>query len=256
MQNGFTCFQRTGVGNKDKQVSVVVRLKEKDEGIELYISRKDVTESGSSTITQRNEELELSGLSEQQLLSFVRLLEDWLRSSSYPLIDTELTGIEGTHVVMPSSRSGSNRGTRKLSESFDNVTISVSEREIDFGYWDMDDQTWKRFTIPAAETVDREVPQDKANVELFYSLLFDFFDVEYSDDVDHFEDVGPDREELSAVYRIEQIFNRFGEIVIPLQERRANREPLTMDDEADVQYLLHALLKLHFDDVRAEAHTD
>lgn len=48
---------------------------------------------------------------------------------------------------------------------------------------------------------------------------------------------------------------RFSLIARELRHRRDNRVPLPLTDEYDVQYLLHALLKIHFDDVRSEEWT-
>lgn len=49
--------------------------------------------------------------------------------------------------------------------------------------------------------------------------------------------------------------NRFGDVARQLRSHRKNHSPLLLKDEYDVQYLLHALLKLHFDDVRPEERT-
>ena len=54
---------------------------------------------------------------------------------------------------------------------------------------------------------------------------------------------------------LENIFNKFTRVVRQLRSRHDNRETLTIKDEYDVQDLLHALLVLHFDDVRAEEGT-
>lgn len=51
------------------------------------------------------------------------------------------------------------------------------------------------------------------------------------------------------------ICNRFGEVARQLRSHRKDHSPLLLKDEYDVQYLLHALLKLHFDDVRPEEYT-
>ena len=58
-----------------------------------------------------------------------------------------------------------------------------------------------------------------------------------------------------GVSDLENIFNKFTRIVRQLRSRHDNRETLTIKDEYDVQDLLHALLVLHFDDVRAEEWT-
>ena len=52
-----------------------------------------------------------------------------------------------------------------------------------------------------------------------------------------------------------QVCNRFPSIAAQLRHRHSHRPALEMDDEYDVQYLLYALLKLHFDDIRPEEGT-
>lgn len=54
---------------------------------------------------------------------------------------------------------------------------------------------------------------------------------------------------------IELICLRFHYVARQLRSRHANRPTLTIEDEYDAQDLFHALLKLHFDDVRAEEWT-
>ena len=51
------------------------------------------------------------------------------------------------------------------------------------------------------------------------------------------------------------IFTRFNQAVRQLRKRYSGRPTLDVDDEYDVQDLLHSLLKLHFDDIRAEEWT-
>lgn len=58
------------------------------------------------------------------------------------------------------------------------------------------------------------------------------------------------REEPALV--LQQLFLRFHTVAMQLQQRQRGREPLKMQDEYDVQDLLHALLQIHFDDVRPE----
>ncbi len=52
--------------------------------------------------------------------------------------------------------------------------------------------------------------------------------------------------------RIVALCRRFPLFVDRLQNRQRSRNPVCVDDEYDVQDLLHAILKLHFDDVRPE----
>lgn len=65
------------------------------------------------------------------------------------------------------------------------------------------------------------------------------------------EDVGsPDQLSL-----IEKICLRFHAVARQLQDRHADRETISIEDEYDVQDLLHSLLRLHFDDIRPEEWT-
>ncbi len=54
---------------------------------------------------------------------------------------------------------------------------------------------------------------------------------------------------------VQNICNRFNTVVRQLRRRYDNRKTLDVKDEYDVQDLLHALLRLYFDDVRAEEYT-
>ena len=51
------------------------------------------------------------------------------------------------------------------------------------------------------------------------------------------------------------IFDHFHACALQLRRRHAGRNTLTIGDEYDVQDLLHAILKLHFSDVRPEEWT-
>lgn len=66
--------------------------------------------------------------------------------------------------------------------------------------------------------------------------------------------VGP-LEENNAIKIIENIFERFHKIVRQLRIRHSNRATLEVEDEYDVQDLLHALFQLYFDDIRPEEWT-
>ena len=61
---------------------------------------------------------------------------------------------------------------------------------------------------------------------------------------------GPDQRKLLEA--IDQIVLRFHAVVIQLRSRHSDRPTLDVNDEYDVQDLMHALLRLHFDDVRPE----
>lgn len=51
---------------------------------------------------------------------------------------------------------------------------------------------------------------------------------------------------------LDNIFNRFPIFIRQLKKRHDNRQTIVVKDEYDIQDLLEAVLRLHFDDVRAE----
>lgn len=55
-----------------------------------------------------------------------------------------------------------------------------------------------------------------------------------------------------AVSTLTNILSRFHRFARQLKHRHNNRNTIDIDDEYDVQDLLHAILKLHFDDIRPE----
>ena len=61
--------------------------------------------------------------------------------------------------------------------------------------------------------------------------------------------------EKTPLLLIEQICSRFHSVVRQLRSRHAGRTTLDVQDEYDVQDLMHALLCLHFDDIRPEEYT-
>lgn len=62
-------------------------------------------------------------------------------------------------------------------------------------------------------------------------------------------------QETSPLVLIENICKKFHIVASQLRVRRENRATLDVEDEYDVQDLLHALLRLHFEDVRPEEWT-
>lgn len=70
------------------------------------------------------------------------------------------------------------------------------------------------------------------------------------------EDIGELQTEIAApafpLVVLEQICERFHLVARQLRSRREGRPTLSVHDEYDAQDLLHALLFLHFEDVRAE----
>lgn len=58
-----------------------------------------------------------------------------------------------------------------------------------------------------------------------------------------------------AISVVTRLCDRFHAVARQIRARHANRDTLHIEDEYDVQDLFHALLKIHFDDIRAEEYT-
>lgn len=71
--------------------------------------------------------------------------------------------------------------------------------------------------------------------------------------IEKYWQVGRDRIDTLSV--LSNIFARFPLFARQLTVRYENRATVQIKDEYDVQDLVHALLKLHFDDIRPEEHT-
>lgn len=62
-------------------------------------------------------------------------------------------------------------------------------------------------------------------------------------------------EKVQPLAILENIFNRFHQVARQLRNRHDSRETFDVKDEYDVQDLIHALLKMYFDDIRPEEWT-
>ncbi|EOD53451.1 hypothetical protein G113_19568 [Aeromonas molluscorum 848] len=62
-------------------------------------------------------------------------------------------------------------------------------------------------------------------------------------------------QELSAIDKVELLIRRFHRVARQLRSRHGSRKTIEIEDEYDVQDLFHSLLRIYFDDVRAEEYT-
>jgi hypothetical protein len=69
------------------------------------------------------------------------------------------------------------------------------------------------------------------------------------------EELEPHVQELSAIDKVELLIRRFHKVARQLRSRYASRSTIEIEDEYDVQDLFHSLLRIYFDDVRAEEYT-
>lgn len=60
------------------------------------------------------------------------------------------------------------------------------------------------------------------------------------------------KQDESANSKVEHIIRKFHQIARQLRSRYADRPTVEIEDEYDVQDLFHALLRMHFDDIRPE----
>jgi hypothetical protein len=62
----------------------------------------------------------------------------------------------------------------------------------------------------------------------------------------------PPKSDIPAFLQIEKLLTRFHLVAQQLKKRHGHRDSLWINDEYDVQDLLHALLRIDFDDIRPE----
>jgi hypothetical protein len=67
--------------------------------------------------------------------------------------------------------------------------------------------------------------------------------------------IGPEETKIDTIQTLKLIFSKFHTIVRQLRDRYSNRSTLEVNDEYDVQDLLHVLLKIYFQDIRPEETT-
>lgn len=100
---------------------------------------------------------------------------------------------------------------------------------------------------------------DSAFNEAYYSgiksamTLIDSFVDEIEEYWD--EESEQSKEELSPIDQVELLIRQFHQVARQLRSRYSNRPTVEIEDEYDVQDLFHALLKIYFEDVRAEEYT-
>lgn len=254
MRKTLKTFNQKQSPDNDQSIVTTFVLTENEDGIELYIRKQTAEKVRSDIRNQETKSLTIQSLSEDQLLVLVETLEDWLEAPSNSTFFEHIEDIEGV-IEMEDERPGYGRETRTIEREFDTLSFSVGEYGIRFTYPDAEDGP--EIDVPSAEVVKYGAPQDYTNIDQLYKAIFDYFDKRYSGEIDYFDEgdslVAIERNDIE---KIEYVFDRFTEIVTPLKDRDAGKEPLRMDKEADVQYLLEGLLRLHFDTVHPESYLE
>ncbi|AGB15523.1 hypothetical protein Halru_0902 [Halovivax ruber XH-70] len=240
--------------NPDPNQSIVVEVAIEDIGDGVYLRFKKTVAvlKGSSQEPKEisSKTLEMDNINYDDFEGLVEVLFEFLESKSKPIFSKELTSFDGTFSEKEKV-STSFQSEREQSSNYGFESLGMTIGEFYFDFWPSEGRDWK-FRIPPSDKISEGQMENHNNlIELYYTFV-DFLKTEYSQEVDWADQDDPTAIQRSAVDKVEFLFERFDQIATPLQNRSRERDPVSMQDEYDVQYLLHGLLKLYFDDVRAE----
>ena len=262
-QKFVSALRNSGISEDNESVAVQLIIVENEGRIDLSLDKETAKVGPTGDVeTKEEESLEVKDLDVDGLETIRDTVNIWIKSDSKATLFETISNIEGEYSVTQSQsgRFGNstfntpNRvGKEKSDHTFDKLHFSVGKSSIEFQFEENDD--FKTFSIPSAETVKNGVPQDITNADLLNKTLYDFFNIRLSSD-ESVEEPEPAEPESHAVSQVQRILDRFGEVARYLDGRGRERPPLKMEDEYDVQYLLHGLLGTYFDDIRAETSTD
>lgn len=108
------------------------------------------------------------------------------------------------------------------------------------------------------DTVERRMIEQKHKISNVYEKDIKFIEEQLKSILslieEGFIDVCVDQK-MCGEEQLENILNRFHKVTTQIKKRHCHRESLEIKDEYDAQDLLHALLLLHFEDVRPEEWT-
>lgn len=161
----------------------------------------------------------------------IKLLEKVLEKSSE--VKIELNGD-------PTFQSWRNLTQRNLIKVFGEDSFEVKEfKKLDFCYN-------PQITVGGTDYTNYHLSCFRADFETIKENIENYIE-------DLKEDMVDDEEirniEHDPIEDVENIFNKFHELVKIFENRSRNKPPLIIEDEYDVQYLLFALLRLYFDDI-------
>ena len=164
----------------------------------------------------------------------IKLLEKVLEKSSK--IKIELS-------TDPTFKSWKNSTERTLIKVFGVESFEVKEfKKLNFHYNPLIVDVYSDYSEDDLKHFRNDFETTKKNIENYIEDLKD----------DMFDD---SIETGYSTKELENIFKKFHNIARQLLIRRENRHSLKINDEYDVQDLLHSLLRLYFDDVRPEEWT-
>ena len=180
------------------------------------------------------------GKAEQQLERRIKSGED--------LSSRQISGQEGFELLKKDYKAWNNYNKDLLKRLFSTTEISIEYERYQtrllqvksFGYRTDWRENWRNLKQDLTDKIDK-LQDVVGRLELF----------EEPSTVLNRE--AADRNQ--SMEKLRKMLNRFDKVARQLRHRHDNRNTLKMQDEYDVQDLLHALLKLEFDDIRKEEWT-
>lgn len=248
-----TRIQATNSGESDQVVSTIFSLYEEGEAITLLVSqqRGRITHGTDISVNTKSE-LELKGMSPEQVGTIAGLVRDWLESKSRSTISEVIEDVDGW-IEWEVDSGGYNSRLERSECNFENLYVSVGQQRLLLAT--LSQEKDDELEIPSATLFKGEVPSNFEHITTLDNMFYDFFERQYSGEIPGFEIEGHPVYREQTIDQVERIFEQFDGIAGALSSRRGEREPLLMDDEYDVQYILGPMLRIVSDDVRAESNT-
>jgi 23S rRNA maturation mini-RNase III len=246
----------------DKSALTDLIIIEKNNRIRIRINKEvvEIPDGFSNDFeTIKESTIIIDGVSPEKFNQIRERTEKWINSESKATMFKDIIDLDGEYEnkTRIDNRAGYKRNSASQFDhfgpiEFDKLIFSIGKGGMSFEFQHENEQ--RGINIPSAETVDG-FPKDYKNADLLNKTLYDFAKLHLQDQISS-EITEPSSQAGNAIQKVERIFNRFGKVARQLEDRDRNRSPVVIDDEYDVQYILHSLLRIYFDDVRAESHTE
>lgn len=190
--------------------------------LSIHFERTDYAHPEQSS---EKEILELTSPSLGFLKEIRSLLGKRAKSEAFPDVDLELEDVDGVFLG------------EEGSVNIDYVLAKIDDGRIYFTAFDHPEHVGN-VMIPAYGSTEEQYEQNN-HVEQFYELVDDYI---------HERESAPP----ATLGTIEHICRQFPLAVARLQDRYDDRPSVQIQDEHDVQDILHALLAVQYDDLRKE----
>ncbi|MDZ7688891.1 MAG: hypothetical protein U5J64_09260 [Halobacteriales archaeon] len=251
-------YELTGYKTRRGEADIIERVglsifQDEDGEIVLKLTRIEWQKRGTrDRAKEREEEFYIRFPDVEQLIKMTEQIDDWLNSKSKPRLSRDIQPVQGEHkITYHGGYRLRSRGPYTETENHSSFTLSIDDTHLHL-MTETEDHTG--FKIPAAETYKDDIPQDSENIETLDKFLYDFFVIDYDGEPPSVFDDNQDDFNKSSIDKIELIFDRFEKVAGQLKERNRDKPTLEIQDEYDVQYLHHSLLRVYFEDIRDETY--